>query len=126
MDTGGVIHDWRLHLQLQHTLICKECYKGTICDGGMQTDEGWWIFDTEYIRSLHGQQPEVPCLPTISERYQLQHVKLRRVCQNRCKPWLVGMAHEDAEDQLLENVELSEPAGVSVENHINEQLSLIA
>ena len=71
VDTGGIIRDWRSHPQLQRTLICEECYEGAIRDGGMQTDEGWWIFDAEYVRSPRGQRPEVPCLPTIPERYQL-------------------------------------------------------
>jgi hypothetical protein len=38
----------------------------------------------------------------------------------------VGVAHENAEDQPLGNAEPSEPAGVSVENHIDEQLALAA
>ena len=38
----------------------------------------------------------------------------------------MGVAHENAEDQPLENAEPSEPAGVSVENHIDEQLALAA
>ena len=64
VDTGGVVRDWRSHPQLQRTLICEECYEGAIRDGGVQTDEGWWIFDAEYVRSPRGQRPGLFLLRT--------------------------------------------------------------
>jgi len=126
VDTGGIIRDWRLHPQLQRTLICEECYEGAIRDGGMQTNEGWWIFDAEYVRSPRGQRPEVPCLPTIPGRYQLQHAQPGRVRQDKRTPWtrLVGVAHEDADDVPLD-AEPIEPAGVSVDTRVKGNLGEI-
>ena len=119
VDTSGVIQDWRSDLKLQHTLICKECYEGAIHNGSLQTEEGQWMFDTEYAMSPHGQQPEVPCLPTILGRYQLQHAQPGKACQDKCMLWtqLVGMAHEGADDVPL-NAEPIELTGVSVDTHI--------
>ena len=123
VDTGGVIRDWRSDPKLQRTLVCEECYEGAIRDGGLQTEEGWWMFDAEYVRSPRGQRPEVPCLPTIPGRYQLQHAQPGRVRQDKRTPWtrLVGVAHEDADDVPLD-AEPIEPAGVSVDTHVEGNL----
>ena len=126
VDTGGVIRDWRSDPKVQRTPVCEECYEGAIRDGGLQTEEGWWMFDAEYVRSPRSFIPSF-----IPDGYQLKHAHPGRARQNRRKPrtpWtrVVGVAHENAEDQPLGNAEPSEPAGVSVENHIDEQLALAA
>ena len=98
VDTGGVIRDWRSDPKVQRTLVCEECYEGAIRDGGLQTEEGWWMFDAEYVRSPRSFIPSF-----IPDGYQLQHAQPGRVRQDKRTPWtrLVGVAHEDAEDQPL-------------------------
>ena len=60
----------------------------------MQTEEGWWMFDAEYVRSPRSFIPSF-----IPDGYQLRHAQPGRARQNKRKPrtpWtrVVGVAHE--------------------------------
>jgi hypothetical protein len=83
LATDGIVQDRSAQMLLQRTLICEACYECVVRDGGIQMDEGWWIFDAEYVK------------------------------------------HKDAEDNPLKHAEPSEPAGVSVDNHIEGNLDEI-
>ena len=56
LATDGIVQDRSAQMLLQRTLICEACYEGVVRDGGIQMDEGWWIFDAEYIKSQRKRQ----------------------------------------------------------------------
>ena len=51
LDTDGIVQGRSAQMVLHCTLICESCYKCVILDGGIQTIEGWWIFDNEYEKA---------------------------------------------------------------------------
>ena len=51
LGTDGIVQDRSAQKLLQRTLICEGCYECVSRDGGIQMDEGWWIFDTEHVKS---------------------------------------------------------------------------
>ena len=95
---------------LQCTLICESCYKHVIHDGGIQTTEGWWIFDNEYEKArIREARANVARRRQGPEDYRQETEPVNAACKV-------------VKGNSPKHAETSEQAGVSGNNHIEEDL----
>jgi len=110
LDTYGIIQDRSAQMELQRTLICESCYRVVIHDGGFQTTEGWWMFDNEYEKArMKEARANVARRRQGPEDYRQDAEPVNAAC-------------EVVEGNSPKHAETSRQAGVSGNNHIEEDL----